>query len=94
MDAENESLPTGEQASLEQQIESTELVASQTGNKDLAGQTVTPVLHTQRTKRFLEGFQPTPGSNVTRIYGLSDCVIAVPELRVASNEHTARCVLL
>jgi peptide/nickel transport system ATP-binding protein len=24
----------------------------------------------------------------------SDCVIAVPELRVASNEHTARCVLL
>ncbi len=40
-------------------------------------QPVTPAPHIQRITRFLEGFRPTPGSNVMRIYGLSDCVIAV-----------------
>ncbi len=67
MDTEDESLPTGERASVEQQ----------TGNAAEAGQPVTSVPRIQRITRFLEGFQPTTGSNVTRIYGLSDCVIAV-----------------
>ena len=77
MDAENKSLPTGERASVEQQTESTAHVPPQTNNPPLAGQPVTPVPRVQRITRFLEDFRPTPGSNVTRIYGLSDCVIAV-----------------
>jgi len=67
MDTEDESLPTGERASVEQQ----------TGNPAEAGQPMTPVPRIQRITHFLEGFQATPGSNVTRIFGLSDCVIAV-----------------
>ncbi len=31
----------------------------------------------QRITRFIDDIQPTKGSNVTRIYGISDCVIAV-----------------
>ncbi len=67
MDTENESLPTGERASVEQQTESTAQVPPQTNNPPLAGQPVTPVPRIQRITHFLEGFQPTPGSNVTRI---------------------------
>ena len=75
MDTENESLPTGERASVEQQ----------TGNAALAGQPVKSVPHLQRITRFFEDIRPTPGSNVTRIYGLSDCVIAVAFTLVIVN---------
>ncbi len=75
MDTENESLPTGGRASVEQQ----------TGNAPFVGQPVTPVPHLQRISRFLEDVRPTPGSNVTRIYGLSDCVIAVAFTLVIVN---------
>jgi len=77
MDIENESLPTGERASAEQQAEPTAPVPPQTSNAPVVGQPITPVPRIQRITRFLEGFRPTPGSNVTRIFGLSDCVIAV-----------------
>ncbi len=77
MDTENEALPTGEQTSVEQQTDAIAPVPPQTSNMPIIGQPVTPVHGMQRITRFLEGFQPTPGSNVTRIYGLSDCVIAV-----------------
>src|SRR6266581_8241165 len=77
MDTENEALPTGEQTSVEQQTDAIAPVPPQTSNMPIIGQPVTPVHGMQRITRFLEGFQPTPGSNVTRIFGLSDCVIAV-----------------
>src|SRR6266566_1676817 len=85
MDTENESLPTEERTSIEQQTDAIARVPLQTGNAPLAGQTVTPVPHIQRITRFLEGFQATPGSNVTRIFGLSDCVIAVAFTLVIVN---------
>jgi hypothetical protein len=94
MDTENESLPTDERASVEQQ----------TGNAPLVGQPVSPIPHLQRISRFLEDVRSTPGSNVTRIYGLSDCVIAVaftlvivnirlpPELSVITYCNSALCL--
>ena len=36
-----------------------------------------PAATTQRITRFIDDIRPQPGSNVERIYGLSDCVIAV-----------------
>jgi uncharacterized membrane protein len=77
MDTENESLPTGEPAAVEQQTDAIAPVPPQIGNASLVGQPVTPAPPMQRITRFLEGIRPTPGSNVMRIYGLSDCVIAV-----------------
>jgi uncharacterized membrane protein len=77
MDTENEPLPTGEQASIEQQGDAIAPVHPQTDNAPIVGKPVTPVPRIQRITRSLEGIRPTPGSNVTRIYGLSDCVIAV-----------------
>jgi uncharacterized membrane protein len=41
----------------------------------------------QRITRFLEDIRPTPGSNVTRIYGISDCVIAVAFTLFVVNIH-------
>ena len=37
--------------------------------------------------RLLEDIRPTPGSNVTRIYGISDCVIAVAFTLFVVNMH-------
>src|SRR6266567_513234 len=85
MDTENESLPTEERTSTEQQTDAIAQVPPQTGNAPLVGQPVTPVPQMQRITRFLEGFQATPGSNVTRIFGLSDCVIAVAFTLVIVN---------
>jgi uncharacterized membrane protein len=87
MDTENESLPTGERASADQQAESTMPVQPQTDNAAQAGQSETAIPRNQRIMRFLEGFRPTPGSNVTRIYGLSDCVIAVAFTLFIVNIH-------
>jgi uncharacterized membrane protein len=77
VDTENESLPTGERASAEQQAEAIAPVQPQTANTPFVGQPVTPLPSMQWITRFLEDFRPTPGSNVQRIYGLNDCVIAV-----------------
>jgi uncharacterized membrane protein len=85
MDTENESLPTGERAPVEQQTNALAKIPPKIGNAPLVGQPVTPVPRTQRISRFLENIRPTPGSNVTRIYGLSDCVIAVAFTLVIVN---------
>jgi uncharacterized membrane protein len=87
MDTENESLPTDERASIDQQIDATATVPPQTGNARLAGQPVAHVPRIQRITRFLEDIRPTKGSNVTRIYGLSDCVIAVAFTLFIVNIH-------
>ncbi len=67
MDTENESLPTGERASVEQQAEAIAPVPPQTGNAPLVGQPATPVPRIQRITRLLVDIRPTPGSNVQRI---------------------------
>ena len=48
---------------------------------------VTPVPPTQRITRFIDDIRPQPGSNVQRIYGLSDCVIAVAFTLFVVNIH-------
>ena len=85
MDTENESLPTGEQAPVEQQADAITQISPKTGNAALVGQSATPEPRMQRISRFLEDIRPTPGSNVTRIFGLSDCVIAVAFTLVIVN---------
>jgi uncharacterized membrane protein len=77
MDTEKESQPTGERASEERHTDAIAPLPQQTGNTPLGEHAVTPVSRIQRFTRFLEDIRPTPGSDVTRIYGLSDCVIAV-----------------
>jgi uncharacterized membrane protein len=67
MDTEGEHLPIGEQASVERKTNTT----------PLGGQAAKPASRIHRITRVFESIQPTPGSNVTRIFGLSDCVIAV-----------------
>src|SRR2546425_11405762 len=85
MDTENESIPTEDRTSTEQQPDAIAKVPPQTGNAPLVGQPVTPVPQMQRITRYLEDVRPTPGSNVTRIFGLSDCVIAVAFTLVIVN---------
>src|SRR2546428_14054243 len=48
---------------------------------------VTPVPPTQRITRFIEDIRPAPGANVQRIYGLSDCVIAIAFTLFVVNIH-------
>src|SRR6266699_5535420 len=48
---------------------------------------VTPVPPTQRITRFIDDIRPSPGSNVQRIYGISDCVIAVAFTLFVVNIH-------
>jgi uncharacterized membrane protein len=85
MDKESESLPIHEHTTSEQQADSTSQIQPRTDNVSLEGQPIAHPPRIQRIARFLEGFQPTPGSNVTRIYGLSDCVIAVAFTLVIVN---------
>ncbi len=85
METENESLPTGERASLEQQTNILAQVPPQTGNTPDVSQTAVPGI--QRIRGILPGIRPTPGSNVERIYGLSDCVIAVAFTLFIVNFH-------
>lgn len=56
----------------------------ETGNEPLptdettsVEQPTAPAPRTRRITRFIDDIQPQPGSNVQRIYGISDCVIAV-----------------
>src|SRR5437762_4235306 len=83
-----EPLPTDEPGSVEQQIDAIAPLPPQTDKVPSVQQPVTPAHRTQRiTMRFLEDIQPTPGSNVQRIYGISDCVIAVAFTLFVVNIH-------
>jgi Endosomal/lysosomal potassium channel TMEM175 len=75
MERENTSLPSGEPGSIE----------PHTDHVPLTEQTVTREQRIQRITHVLGDIRPTPGSNVTRIYGLSDCVIAVAFTLVIVN---------
>jgi uncharacterized membrane protein len=77
METRDESLPTDEPDSA---LQNTDAIAPVQPHVDKIAPVinpVTPALPTQRITRFIEDIRPTPGSNVTRIYGISDCVIAV-----------------
>jgi uncharacterized membrane protein len=77
MDTGNEPLPTEERGLVEQQTDAIAPVQPHTDNMASVINPVTPAPPTQRITRFLDDIRPTPGSNIQRIYGLSDCVIAV-----------------
>ena len=82
METRDESLPTDEPDSKLQNTDATAPVLQHVSKIAPVINPVTPTptpraLHTQRITRFIDDIQPTKGSNVTRIYGISDCVIAV-----------------
>src|SRR6266853_3179791 len=77
METRDESLPTDEPDSA---LPNTDAIAPVEPHVDKIAPVINPVTPappTQRITRFIEDIRPTPGSNVTRIYGISDCVIAV-----------------
>jgi TMEM175 potassium channel family protein len=77
MDTESEHLPIDEQTSVERK----------TNTIPLGGQAAAPTSRIHRITHVLEGIQPTPGSNITRIFALSDCVIAVAFTLFVVNIH-------
>ena len=82
METRDESLPTGEPDSELQNTDATVPVLQHVNKiaPVINPDTPTPApnaLQTQRITRFIGDIRPTPGSNVVRIYGISDCVIAV-----------------
>jgi uncharacterized membrane protein len=87
MDTGGEPLSTDESRSAEQQTDAIAPVQPQTDKVPRVTQTAAPALHTQRITRKLSDIRPTPGSNVTRIFGLSDCVIAVAFTLFIVNIH-------
>jgi hypothetical protein len=77
MDTGSDPLPTGEPDSVEQQTDAIAPVLPHTDKNALVKQPAAPAPRSQRVMRKLSDIRPTPGSNVMRIYGISDCVIAV-----------------
>jgi uncharacterized membrane protein len=82
METRDESQSTNEPDSAQQNTDAIAPVLQRDGNIASVINPVTPTptpnaLRTQRITRFIGDIQPTKGSNVTRIYGISDCVIAV-----------------
>ncbi len=77
METRDESLPTDEPESALQNTDAIAPVLQHSDKKALTINPVTPAPPTQRISRFIDDIRPTPGSNIVRIYGISDCVIAV-----------------
>src|SRR6266699_7025105 len=77
MERENEPLLTGETASVQHQTDAISPVQPQTDKVPSVIHPATPVPRTRRITRFIDDIRPSPGSNIMRIYGISDCVIAV-----------------
>ena len=77
METRGEPLPTDEPDSELQNTDSIAPVLQHIDKKAPAINPVTPAPPMQRITRFIDDIQPMKGSNVTRIYGISDCVIAV-----------------
>src|SRR6266487_3984092 len=77
MDTGSEPLPTDETDSVEQHTDAIAPVLPHTDKYASVKQSAARAPRSKRIMRFLDDIRPTPGSNVMRIYGLSDCVIAV-----------------
>src|SRR5260370_42639098 len=78
METRDESLPTEEPDLAQQNTNAIQHVSNIAPaiNPDTPAPAPNPP-PTQRITRFIGDIRPTPGSNVVRIYGISDCVIAV-----------------
>jgi Endosomal/lysosomal potassium channel TMEM175 len=87
MDTGGEPLSTDGSYPVEQQTDARASVLPQTDKVPTVSQTAASARRTQRITGRLEGIRPTPGSNVTRIYGISDCVIAVAFTLFVVNMH-------
>src|SRR5712691_6875087 len=90
METRDESLPTDEPDSALQNTDAIAPVLQHDGKIAPVINPVTPtppVPHSQRITRFIDDIRPTPGSNVMRIYGISDCVIAVAFTLFVVNIH-------
>jgi uncharacterized membrane protein len=82
METRDESLPTDEPDS---ELQNTDAIVPVLQHVNTIASVINPVTPTpelnapptQRITRFIGDIRPTPGSNVVRIYGISDCVIAV-----------------
>ncbi len=85
METRGEPLPTDEPDSELQNTDSIAPVLQHIDKKAPAINPVTPAPPMQRITRFIDDIQPTKGSNVTRIYGISDCVIAVAFTLIVVN---------
>jgi uncharacterized membrane protein len=87
MEKREESLPTGEPDSTQQNSDTTAPVLQHASKiaPVINPVTPTPAPNAQRITRFIGDIRPTPGSNVVRIYGISDCVIAVAFTLVVVN---------
>src|SRR5215467_6599039 len=87
METRGEPLPIDEPGSELQNTDSIAPIQSDTGKPAVVINPVTPIPPPQRITRFIDDVRPTPGSNVQRIYGLSDCVIAVAFTLFVVNIH-------
>src|SRR2546430_11548578 len=87
MDTGSEPLPIDEPDSVEQQTDALAPVLQHTDKNASIKQPAAPAPRTQRITRFIDDIRPTPGSNVQRIYGISDCVIAVAFTLFVVNIH-------
>ncbi|HEY6409427.1 MAG TPA: TMEM175 family protein, partial [Ktedonobacteraceae bacterium] len=83
METRDEPLPTDEPDSALQITDAIAPVLQSAKTVD----PVTPAPPMQRITRFIDDIQPTRGSNVQRIYGISDCVIAVAFTLFVVNIH-------
>src|SRR6266581_1500276 len=85
METGDEPLPTDETALVEQHTDAITPVLQHTDKIAPVINPATPAPPTQRITRFIDDIRPTPGSNVMRIYGISDCVIAVAFTLIVVN---------
>jgi hypothetical protein len=77
METGDEPLPTDETALVEQHADKVASVMNP----------AVPAPRPQRITRFIEDIRLQPGSNVQRIFGISDCVIAVAFTLFVVNTH-------
>ncbi|HEY6406095.1 MAG TPA: TMEM175 family protein, partial [Ktedonobacteraceae bacterium] len=86
-DTGSEPLPIDDTVSGERQTDARASVSTQTDTYASVKPSAAPALRARWTLRFLDDIRPTLGSNVTRIYGISDCVIAVAFTLFVVNIH-------
>ena len=86
-DTGSEPLPIDETGSGEEQTDARAWVPPHTDTSASDKQSAAPALRVWWTLRFLDDIRPWGGSNVTRIYGISDCVIAVAFTLFVVNIH-------
>jgi uncharacterized membrane protein len=87
MDTDHEPLSTDETAPVELRTDAIAPIQPQTDKVPSVIHPVTPAPYTQGIMRYLGDIPSSPGSNVQRIYSISDCVIAVAFTLFVVNIH-------